>query len=182
MLLIIYSFSKVKKHVKIYVDNPYVIYSVKSSSLDDASPLLASHYQDNNSDPYIWTPWLSAISGDDFRPVAEFVESGKYHPYIIDAGTDRAHLAGVSKVQDQKLEVLRCGVVYTLARQFNMPKLQSLVISKLKTLEPYPADELIAITELAFGTGLDGEDGLDKLVVDYIVVSYQSLAVVPNQR
>ncbi|KAL8643839.1 MAG: hypothetical protein Q9226_008089 [Calogaya cf. arnoldii] len=169
-------FSKVKKYVKIYVDNPYVIYNVKSSSLAEASPLLASHYQDNNSDPYIWTPWLSAISGDDFRPVAEFVESGEYHPYIIDAGTDRAHLAGVSKVQDQKMELLRCGVVYTLARQFKMPKLQALVISKLKTLEPYPAEELIAITALAFGSGLGGEDGLDKLVVDYIVDHYYSLA------
>lgn len=107
------------------------------------------------------------------------MESGEYHPYIIDAGTDGAHLAGVSNMLDKKTEVLKCGVVYTLAHQFNMPKLQALVISKLKTLQPYPAEELIAMTELAFGLGLGEEKGLDKLVVSYIVVSRLSLAEFP---
>lgn len=176
MLLTVESFSK----IRIYVDNPYVIYNVKTSSLDEASPFLASYCQGSAGDCYIMTPWLTAISADDFRPIADFVESGEYHPYIIDAGTDRAHLAGVSNVQDKKTEVLRCGAVYTLARQFNMPKLQALVISKFRTLQPYPAEELIAMTELAFGSGLSEEDGLDKLVVSYIAVSYLSLAVSPS--
>ncbi|KAI4272459.1 MAG: hypothetical protein L6R38_006594 [Xanthoria sp. 2 TBL-2021] len=162
--------------IKIYVENPYVIYSVKASSLDEASPLLASYCHRGKGDNYIWSPWLSAISADDFRPVAEFVESGEYHPYIIDAGTDGAHLAGVSNMLDKKTEVLKCGVVYTLAHQFNMPKLQALVISKLKTLQPYPAEELIAMTELAFGLGLGEEKGLDKLVVSYIVDHYFDLS------
>ena len=176
VLLTVESFNK----IKIYVDNPYVICSVKDSNLDEASPFLASYCQGSVGECYIMTPWLTAISADDFRPIAEFVESGEYHPYIIDAGTDRAHLAGVSNVQDKKTEVLKCGVVYTLARQFNMPKLQALVISKLRTLQPYPAEELIAMTELAFGSGLREEDGLDKLVVSYIAVSRRSLAVSPS--
>lgn len=176
MPLTVESFNK----IKIYVDNPYVIYSVKGSSLDEESPFLASYCQGSTGDCYIMTPWLTTISADDFRPIAEFVESGEYHPYIIDAGTDRAHLAGVSNVEDKKMEVLKCGVVYTLARQFNMPKLQALVISKLRTLQPYPAEELIAMTDLAFGSGLSEEDGLDKLVVSYIAVSCLSLAESPR--
>lgn len=117
------------------------------------------------------SPRLSAISADDFRPVAEFIESSEYHPYMIDAGTDRACLAGVLSMRDKKAEVLKCGIIYMLAYQFNMPRLQALVISKLKTLQPFPAEELIAMTELAFGSGLGEEDGLDKVVISYIVVS-----------
>ncbi|KAL8980712.1 MAG: hypothetical protein Q9205_004286 [Flavoplaca limonia] len=162
--------------IKIYVDNPYVIYSVKANSLDEASPFLASYCHGSTGDCYIMTPWLTTISADDFRLIVEFVESGEYHPYIIDAGTDRAHLAGVSNVEDKKMEVLKCGVVYTLARQLNMPKLQALVISKLRTLQPYPAEELIAMTDLAFGSGLSEEDGLDKLLVSYIAGHYFDLS------
>ncbi len=167
MLLITSSLSK----VDIYVDNPIVIYSVKTSNLKEASPVLASYYRGGKDGSYIMAPWLLAISAGDFRPVAEFVESGEYHPYLIDAGTDRAHLAGVSKMEGKKMEVLKCGVIYTLARQFKMPRLQTLVISKLKSLQPFPAEELIAMSELAFGSDLGEEDGLDRLVVNYIVVS-----------
>ncbi|KAL8674170.1 MAG: hypothetical protein Q9168_001421 [Polycauliona sp. 1 TL-2023] len=158
--------------IQIYVDNPYVIYRVKASNLDKASPLLASYCQGGKGNCYIWSPSLSAISAEDFRPVAEFVDSGEYHPYIIDAGTERAHLNGISNVQDKKTEVLKCGVVYTLARQFNLPKLQTLVISKLRTLKPYPAEELITMTKLAFGSGLGEGDRLDKLLVTYIADHY----------
>ncbi|KAL8855720.1 MAG: hypothetical protein Q9178_007641 [Gyalolechia marmorata] len=158
--------------VKIYVDNPIVIYSVKTSNLKEASPVLASYYRGGKDGSYIMAPWLLAISAKDFRPVAEFVESGGYHPYTIDAGTDRAHLAGVSEMEGKKMEVLKCGVIYTLARQCEMPKLQALVISKLKLLQPFPAEELIAMSELAFGSDLDEEDGLDRLVVNYIVDHY----------
>ncbi|KAI4223556.1 MAG: hypothetical protein L6R36_005325 [Xanthoria steineri] len=151
---------------------------VKASSLDGASPLLASYCQrrEGEGENYIMSPRLSAISADDFRPVAEFIESGEYHPYMIDAGTDRACLAGVLSMRDKKAEVLKCGIIYMLAYQFNMPRLQALVISKLKTLQPFPAEELIAMTELAFGSGLGEEDGLDKVVISYIVEHYFDLA------
>ncbi|KAL8911814.1 MAG: hypothetical protein Q9171_003082 [Xanthocarpia ochracea] len=168
--------------VKIYVDNPIVIYSVKTSNLKEASPVLASYYRDGKDGSYIMAPWLLAISAGDFRPVAEFVESGEYHPYLIDAGTDRAHLAGVSKMEDKKMEVLKCGVIHTLARQCKMPRLQALVISKLKSLQPFPAEELIAMSELAFGSGLGEEDGLDRLVVNYIVDHYFVLPDVATSR
>ncbi|KAL8786680.1 MAG: hypothetical protein Q9213_002615 [Squamulea squamosa] len=180
-------FTKVKvedieSKVKIYVDNPHVIYTVKTNRLNETSPVLASQFHSSKDGLYIMTPWLSAISATDFRPIAEYIESGEYHPYIIDAGTDGAHLAGLCNDQDKKIEVLKCGVVYTLAHQFDMPKLQTLVISKLRTLQPYPAKELITMTELAFGSGLDGSDGLDELVVDYIVDKYFELSMAVTAR
>ncbi|KAL8767806.1 MAG: hypothetical protein Q9209_005800 [Squamulea sp. 1 TL-2023] len=171
-----------KSKVKIYVDNPHVIYTIKSNRLNETSPVLASQIHSSKDGLYIMTPWLSAISATDFRPIAEFIESGEYHPYIIDAGTDSAHLAGLCNIQDQKIEVLKCGVVHTIAHQFDMPKLQALVISKLKTLQPYPAEELIAMTELAFGSGLGKEDGLDELVVNYIVDKYFELSMAATAR
>ncbi|KAL8998088.1 MAG: hypothetical protein Q9169_002781 [Polycauliona sp. 2 TL-2023] len=167
--------------VKIYIGNPYVVYSVKAIRLNEASPVLASYCQCSKGDQYIWSPWLSTISADDFRPVAEFVESGEYHPYIIDAGTERAHLTGISNVQDKEVEILKCGVIYTLACQFEMPKLQALVISKLKTLEPYPAEEFIAMSNLAFGSDLNEEDGLDKLIVSYIADNFFDLVAQATQ-
>lgn len=122
-------------------------------------------------------PWLSDISAREFQFVVEYMNSNEYHPYIIDAGTDGVHLAGVSTIEEKREEVLKCGAVHVLARRFELPQLQALVISKLRLLQPFPAREFLAMTELAFGTGLGAEDGLDKLVVNYVVVSCQCKGV-----
>ncbi|KAL8802624.1 MAG: hypothetical protein Q9223_006535 [Gallowayella weberi] len=161
--------------VRIYVDNPHKVFSVRRSSLDEKSPVLATHTQYSPAGCYMMAPWLSDISADEFRFIVEYINSGEYHPYIMDAGTDEAHLAGVLTAQAKKEEVLKCGAIHVLAHRFDMPALQALVISKLKALQPFPEREFLAISQLAFGTGLRDKDGLDKLVIDYMVDHFYDL-------
>ncbi|KAL8799113.1 MAG: hypothetical protein Q9182_006147 [Xanthomendoza sp. 2 TL-2023] len=161
--------------VRIYVDNPHKVFSVRHSSLDEKSPVLATAIQYSPAGSYMMAPWLSDISADEFRFVVEYINSGEYHPYIMDAGTDGAHLAEVLTAQAKKEEVLKCGAIHVLAHRFDMPALQTLIISKLKVLQPFPEREFLAMTQLAFGTGLSGRDGLDKLVVDYMVDHFYEL-------
>ncbi|KAL8681202.1 MAG: hypothetical protein Q9186_002660 [Xanthomendoza sp. 1 TL-2023] len=75
----------------------------------------------------------------------------------------------------KKEEVLKCGAIHVLAHRFDIPALQALVISKLRVLQPFPEREFLAMTQLAFGTGLGGRDGLDILVVDYMVDHFYEL-------
>ncbi|KAL8716369.1 MAG: hypothetical protein Q9220_000276 [cf. Caloplaca sp. 1 TL-2023] len=153
--------------VKIYVGNPHVVFTIQRSGLQ-ASPVLDSLViQNAKNGCYVMAPWLSSISGEDFGPVAEFLDHGDYHPHIAGVSSNRVRLAVINNEEERREEILKCAVVFTIAQKLEIPTLQALATSKLETLQPYPAREFLALTGLAFGMGLDGQDRLDNLVVEY---------------
>ncbi|KAL8954123.1 MAG: hypothetical protein Q9222_000005 [Ikaeria aurantiellina] len=157
--------------VKVYVGNPHVVFTIRRSGLQ-ASPVLDNLVIHNATNGcYVMAPWLSSISGDDFGSVAEFLDRGDYHPHIVGAHSDKVHLAGITSDEERREEILKCAVVFAIAQKLEISTLQALAASKLELLQPYPAREFLALSGLAFGMGLAGQDRLDKLVVDYFSVS-----------
>ncbi|KAI4139742.1 MAG: hypothetical protein L6R39_006139 [Caloplaca ligustica] len=108
----------------------------------------------------------------DFAPVAEFLEYGEYNPSMVSVGTDHAYLNAVSSVREE--EVIRCGVIFKIAQQLNLPGLQTLVLDKLKGLQPYPAYAFLVVARTAFGACL-ADDGLDKFLLEYLAQPHHHL-------
>ncbi|KAL8728380.1 MAG: hypothetical protein Q9166_005424 [cf. Caloplaca sp. 2 TL-2023] len=168
--------------VRVYVGNPHVVYLIKANILGK-SPILAAlaKHDIRSGFWYVMAPWLSEASGPDFRPVAEFLNSGEYHPYILDAGTDQARVAGVTSDKEKREEMLKCGMIHMLALKFDLPELQALVLRKLKAMQPFPATQFIQMVDYAFGSGLV-KDSLDKFVIDYIADHYFDLSNAGTER
>lgn len=121
------------------------------------------------------SPLLSRIDAVDFRSVAEYLASGEYLPFIIDANTDYAYLDGLSGDEEGKEEIIRCGVMFKVAQRLELPKLQALALSKVKALQPYPAYEFLMVVGTTYAAGLEGDERLDKFLVQYFAVSVQHL-------
>lgn len=119
-------------------------------------------------------PPLSSIHANDFSPVADFLNHGDYHPRLLDAGTGRARLDGASVLtsEEKHLETLQCGIVFAIAHQVDLPRLQALAFSKMKFLNPYSPLEFLVFAHLSFGKGYAEADDF---VVHHLVEHFWNL-------
>ena len=155
---------------KIYVGNPLTIFTISRSSLE-VSPFLSGLLAYNAANGwYVMAPLLSSINGDDFRPVAEFLEYNEYHPHILDEGTDHVRLADITSDEEEQGHIIQCGICFKLGQKLELPGLQELAFRKLKVLQPYPPYEFLVVVGLAFGKTLADEIGLDGFLVQYFAV------------
>lgn len=121
--------------VAIYIDNPWKIFIVPLESIP-ASPLFQRELRnDPVSGNRIMSPLLSNISKHHFQSVAEYLMHSEYYPPILDKDTPTARLENIVTEQEYRDEMLRCGAIYCISRDLEMPELGSLVIQKLETLE-----------------------------------------------
>ncbi|KAL8987017.1 MAG: hypothetical protein Q9177_003741 [Variospora cf. flavescens] len=161
--------------VNVYVGNPWQIFRVRHTKLG-LSPVLYNIVTFTPGDGYsAMLPLLSRIDPADFRPIAEYIEVGEYIPFIMDPDTDYAYLDGLSGHDESRAQVIQSGVIFNFARLLEMPGLQSLALSKFKALKPYPAYEFLVVAGTSFGSGLAGDDRLDKFLVQYFAKHYLSL-------
>lgn len=96
------------------------------------------------------SPELSRLDPDVFTAVAEYLDRGEYGPNILDEGGLEDTLDPESLVH----EVTRCGTIYAMAQELDVPGLQALVFRKLQALAPYhqPA-EVLDVVALVFARG-----------------------------
>lgn len=157
--------------VKVYVGNPLAIYTVRRSNLEQ-SLVLQSTVSFNTSDGYFaMSPLLSRIDPDDFQSVADYLALSEYSPFIVDAGTDHAYLDELAGDAESREEIIRCGILFKIAQQLELPRLQALTLSKFKALQPYPAYEFLVVCGTAFESGLAGDARLDDFLIQYFAVS-----------
>lgn len=84
-------------------------------------------------EPYIMRPEFVYILPSDFTAIKSFLETGEYHPKLVKQPTCTAYaLEGILNTKESGAELERCGRLYALATEFQLPKLQDLIMKKVK--------------------------------------------------
>lgn len=110
------------------------------------------------------SPLLSKLTIGDFQPVTEFLACHEYHPRILDEGTPLARLQNITTNKGRRNEMMRCGTIYCVSHDLEMPTLGQLAIRKLKVLEPacLSVQEFLTVAGMIFrrsGGNDVGDDG-----------------------
>ncbi len=178
--MLIWAFSTNK--VTLYVGNPHVEFTVQQAGLD-ASPVLARLKGFHDSiGYYVMSPVLSSLSARDFKPIAQYVDHKEYYPNLLDENTNHARLEDVYEYGQRTQEVLRCGIIYSVAHQVELPGLQSLAFRKLKCLQPYSPMEFLSVIGLIFRDGITEVEGLRRFVVQHLAEHFDELMTKETQR
>ena len=123
------------------------------------------------------SPMLSNLPAGNFEPVGEYLERGEYNPNLLDEDTDWVQLEYkyvISKRESAK-EVIRCGEIYSIARDLDLPGLQNLAFRKLKALgkqDAHQAFAILSVVELVFGIG---KEDIREYLLDYLAVHYWAI-------
>ena len=152
--------------VSIYIGNPWEIVKVPLGLLD-GSPFLQRELKHDSASGYqcrVMSPLLSKLTIGDFQPVTEFLACHEYHPRILDEGTPFACLQNITTNKGRRDEMMRCGTVYCVSHDLEMPTLGQLAIRKLKVLEPAcrSVKEFLTVAGMIFrrsGGNDVGDDG-----------------------
>ena len=175
--------------VQIYVGNPHSEFTIKRSGLDASSPLLSRLVNFHpNVGPYVMSPLLSSLSATDFESVAQYLDHGEYYPNLLTVGSEHVCLEDIEYERGEDVyrnrqrvrEITRCGTIYAIAQQLELPGLQSLAFRKLKALGPYPAKEFLSLVgKVDFSTGNIGDqpesDGLRAFIVSHLAKHFCEL-------
>ena len=149
----------------------------------DASPLLSKmvcYDPDNGS--YIMSPALSKLDKVNFMPVGQYLERGEYDPNILDEGTEWVRLEMNVSGQDASEEVMRCAIIYDIARTLELPGLQDLAFRKLKALaknEPHQPFAILCVVDHVFR---DAKPDMRQYLVDYLAEHLWNLVRQENKK
>ncbi|KAL9609870.1 MAG: hypothetical protein Q9167_005388 [Letrouitia subvulpina] len=167
--------------VSVYVGNPHRIFQIERSAVSSSPFLEKLQAWNSTTGWYIMAPPLSSIHADDFFTVADFLNHGDYHPRLLDVGTSRTRLDGSSAFspEEKHLETLNCGIVFTIAHQVDLPRLQALAFSKIKFLKPYSPFEFLVFADLAFGKGCAEADDF---IVHYLAEHFWDLVDAEKEK
>ena len=174
------SFSPTK--VTIYVGSPHTVFLLRRSALD-ASPLLSkmvSYHPDHGS--YVMSPVLSKLDKVNFMPVGQYLERGEYDPNILDEGTEWVRLETNVSGQDAGEEVMRCAIIYDIARTLELPGLQDLAFRKLKALaknEPHQPFAILCVVDYIFK---NAQPDMKQYLVEYLAEQHWHLVRQENQK
>lgn len=78
--------------VTIYVGSPYQTFLINKDSLLQCSTLEKSILQDATTGLYVMSPLLLSIAPNDFRPVVEFLNNGRFDCTRVPLEVARAHV------------------------------------------------------------------------------------------
>ena len=164
--------------VRIFVGNPHQQFVVKTSGLEERSPLLftmMSYYRAEGS--YIMSPLLSSITPEDFQPIAEFLDHGEYRPNLLDDGTRWARLENISTNAQRAEELLLSGIRYCHAQQLELTDLQLLIFRKVKVLGHYPAFELRSAVGMWYREGPPENEEMHEFFVAHLAKHFYNLLI-----
>ena len=166
--------------VLVYVGNPHKIFNVKRSGLN-ASPLLSSLLRHpSEGSGYIMSPMLSLLEAKEFRPISEYIERREYYPNILDDGTVHVRLEGGLNPEMLGYQIVRCGTIYKLAKELEMPGLQDLAFRKLKALEPhFKPLQILTVVEVLFTIG---SPGIRQYLTQYVANHFYSLVLAETKK
>ncbi len=138
-------------------------------------------YQPDNG-WYAMSPTLSQLDKDDFMPIGQFLERGEYDPNILDEGTEWVRLETNVSGQDAGEEVMRCGIIYDIARTLELPGLQHLAFRKLKALaknEPHKPFAILCVVDHVFK---HAQPDMRRYLVEYLAEQFWSLVTLENKK
>ncbi|KAL6718798.1 hypothetical protein ACLMJK_003032 [Lecanora helva] len=168
--------------VIIYVGNPHVKFRCKRTALEKSPFLskLAVHHPEKGW--YIMSPTLSGLEKADFFPIGHYLERGEYEPELLDDETE-----GIRFEQDLtecqcKQEVIRCGKVYLVAQDLEMPGLQDLTFRKLKALgkcEPHHPLAILCVVEMVFQIGTED---LKEYLLHYLADNFWRIVMAETEK
>ena len=123
------------------------------------------------------SPTLSNIPAESFKPIGEYLERGEYDPNLLEVDTDWVRLEQKQEMAERQRakEVLRCGMIYVVARDLELPGLQDLAFRKLKALgkrKPHQAFAILCVVELVFSIGKEDIQGY---LLNYLAVHYWAI-------
>ena len=155
-------------NVTIYVDNPHRQFVVKLSDLN-ISPLIKSLVAHHPEDGwYVMSPMLSALNGDDFLPIGQYLTRREYDPTLINDGTTYARLEVQTSKRRLSDEVVRCAMIYANAQMLQLPGLMDLAFRKLKALENMELHHAFAILVVAEMIFHKADEGFKGYLVRYL--------------
>ena len=149
----------------------------------DASPFLSKmvgHHPDHGW--YVMSPALSALNKVEFMPIGQYIERGEYDPNILDEGTEWVRLETNVSGQDAGEEVIRCGIIYDIARTLELPGLQDLAFRKLKALaknEPHQAFAILCLVARVFKDALPD---MRQYLVEYLAEQFWNMMKQENGK
>lgn len=124
---------------------------------------------------HITRPLYSAFTVARFQAVAGFLTHGDFNPKLLDDSDRRARLDGVESIAQKADALLDCGRAFNVAREVQLPEMTALVVRKVCVLRPWPAAEVLMVTNFVFHeppTGLDADDDLRKLLCNHIAENF----------
>ena len=158
----------------IYIGNPYKIFPVKLSSLQQ-SPLLQGSLKSQGNEFYIMNPILSDLDAQQFVSIAEYLNHSEYSPKLLERGTIDERLENVSSKKMRSDVLVQCGLLYKLAGKLQLPQMQDLCFQKLKAIKNPPVPELLTVVRLLFPNGHNADDLIHDYVVSYFSEHYYEI-------
>ena len=126
------------------------------------------------------SPMLSLLEAKEFRPISEYIERREYYPNILDDGTVHVRLEGGLNPEMLGYQIVRCGTIYKLAKELEMPGLQDLAFRKLKALEPhFEPLQILTVVEVLFGIC---SPGIRQYLTQYIANHFYSLVLAETKK
>ena len=128
------------------------------------------------------SPVLSKLDKVDFMPVGQYLERGEYDPNILDEGTEWVRLETNASGQDAGEEVMRCAIIYDIARTLELPGLQDLAFRKLKALaknEPHQPFAILCVVDHVFKRA---QADMKQYLVEYLAEQHWHLVRQESQK
>ncbi|TKA76247.1 hypothetical protein B0A49_03098 [Cryomyces minteri] len=113
-----------------------------------------------------------------FEPVADWLNHGEYHPFLVDDGTPFVHLQGLILRLQKADEVLRCGLTFAIAGQVELAELQELAVRKLRALHPYAPLQILQTAQVVFKAACGphrADAAMRALLEDHLVDAFYDL-------
>lgn len=139
------------------------------------SYILEDTVQDNNLGAIVtgsrWVP----LKTEAFCPIYEYFKYGDYRPRYEDG-----HLTGLRNTfQDHGREVVRCGQVFSLARELQIDALMGLVCLKFGLLNKQPLPVMFAVRSVykRESDGTKNDAMMRKLLTDEVANNYQAYMI-----
>ena len=117
-------------------------------------------------------PMLSGLALVEFIPIAQYLVRGEYEPNILDEGTEWVRLERDLTDAQRSQEVIRCGKIYSTARNLELPGLQNLALRKLKALasdRPHQPFAILCVVEVALNAG---DESLRQYLAHYLARNF----------
>ena len=128
------------------------------------------------------SPALSQLDKVNFMPVGQYLERGEYDPNILDEGTEWVRLESNVSGHDAGEEVMRCGVIYDIARSLELPGLQDLAFRKLKALAKNESHQPFAILCVVDHVFKDAQPDMRQYLVEYLAEQFWDLVTQENKK
>jgi hypothetical protein len=109
------------------------------------------------------------IQPHQFRPVYEYFKYGDYRPVL-----EGDELEDISTDEEHAHEVVRCGLIFSLARELQITELMDLACRKFTVLKKEPLSVLIAVRKV-FGqeaNGMESDEVMREILVQEVANNY----------